>query len=122
MDYQTILQQLDNEIELKRNEQNMSREKIKELFREKHGDYWYISEIDTWINIDVTKVPALDKVNKYILFKISSFDVEQSYDVTLFGVNDNIKPYTIEEYHNKYCVKDIDNNRWIFNENNLIDN
>ena len=122
MDYQTILQQLDNEIELKRNEQNMSREKIKELFREKHGDYWYISEIDTWINIDVTKVPALDKVNKYILFKISSFDVEQSYDVTLFGVNDNIKPYTIEEYHNKYCVKDIDNNRWIFNEDNLIDN
>lgn len=122
MDYQTILQQLDNEIELKRNEQNMSREKVKELFREKHGDYWYISKIDTWINIDVTKVPALDKVNKYILFKISSFDVEQSYDVTLFGVNDNIKPYTIEEYHNKYCVKDIDNNRWIFNEDNLIDN
>ena len=122
MDYQTILQQLDNEIELKRNEQNMSREKVKELFREKHGDYWYISKIDTWINIDVTKVPALDKVNKYILFKISSFDVEQSYDVTLFGVNDNIKPYTIEEYHNKYCVKDKDNNRWIFNEDNLIDN
>lgn len=122
MDYQTILQQLDNEIELKRNEQNMSREKVKELFREKHGDYWYISKIDTWINIDVTKVPALDKVNKYILFKISSFDVEQSYDVTLFSVNDNIKPYTIEEYHNKYCVKDIDNNRCIFNEDNLIDN
>jgi len=114
MDYQTILNNLDNEINVKREEDKMPQSEVLELYKNKHGEYWYCKVVDTWVHIDIRSIPSIDRVNKYVLFKLSSVDIEQSYDITLLGVTTDTSPYTISEYHDKFCSKDEENDRWIF--------
>ena len=113
MDYQTLLNNLDNEINVKREEEKMPRSEVRKLYINKHGEYWYCRVVDTWVHIDIQSIPSIDRINKYVLFKISSADIEQSYDITLLGVAKGIIPYTISEYHDEFCSKDEENDRWI---------
>lgn len=78
-----------------------------------HGDYWYCSEIDVWVSVDVRSVPALDLVNAIGLYKdLDPSKVEQSVGETEMGVWSGPKAYTIEEYHQNLCVNVGD--KWIY--------
>jgi hypothetical protein len=92
-----------------------SRMKNETDFREKFGDYWYSEEIDTWIRVGVYGYRALDKVNGCGVMHYDLKDVKQSTFMTAVAPGPGIVPYTIEEYHNKFCSYDENDKRWILN-------
>ncbi len=95
-----------------------ARVKNKQDYKDKHGDYWYCKVVDAWVSIDVLDIPALDKINTcgvmYGKFKLESST--QPLWATLLGSLEEIVPYTIDEYHDKFCTKDANTDRWVFNQ------
>jgi len=65
-------------------------------FRNKHGDYWYCSYVDTWVHYLITSIPSIDGVNNYFIMGFDINDVEQKILETLKGKIPMPTPYTID--------------------------
>jgi hypothetical protein len=81
-------------------------------FREKFGDHWYSREIDAWVPVGRYGHPSLDRVNSSGIFEYDLTSVEQSGFQTAVAPGPNMVPYTLEEYHERYCTYDEDKKRW----------
>ena len=99
-----------------RKEKKAAAIKNKRDYKEEHGDYWYCKEVDTWVSIDTLDITALDKINTYgvIYGKFNLDSPTQSMWETLVGSSEQITPYTIDEYHHKFCTKNDETDRWIY--------
>ena len=99
-------------------EQKAARTKRKQDYRDKHGDYWYCKVVDAWVSIDILDIPALDKINTCgVMYGRLNLDSStQPLWATLMGSLEEIVPYTIDEYHDKFCTKDTETGRWVFNQ------
>jgi hypothetical protein len=101
----------------KKREALISRKREKEeLFVKVWGDHWYCKNVDTWVSLSVNTIPAIDKVNTYLLFNgLNPNSVTQPVLVTLLGRDPMPTPYTIEEYHEVYCRYDRNLDKWVYN-------
>lgn len=99
-------------LEKSRKDAQQAHDKLLNDFREKFGDHWYSTDVQAWIPLEVRRFPALDKVNSYLKFRLETDSVEQSAPITLLGSTKELEPYTIDEYHEKYCDFDEAQNKW----------
>ena len=101
----------------KREEQKAAMIKNKQDYKEEHGDYWYCECVDAWVSIECLRIPSLDKINTYgvVYGKFNLESPTQSMWETLVGSSEQITPYTIDEYHHKFCTKNDETDRWIYN-------
>jgi hypothetical protein len=114
MDYQAWCEEGDRQMEEEKlryrqiREENVQKQ-IKEIeeYRKKHGDYWKYS--DVYIPIEIRSVPAYDKVNSVsiVIAKGDHFIFTTQVATTLQG-------YTPNEYHEKFCEYDKENDRWVY--------
>jgi len=80
-------------------------------FRKKFGNHWYSREIDAWVPVGRYGHPSMDRINSSGLFEYDLTSVEQScFQTAVAGIG--IEPYTLEEYHERYCTYDEDKKRW----------
>lgn len=119
LDYQKWCKETDENMAKKCAEEEKSRKDAQDArdkhisdFRDKFGDYWYSKDVQAWIPLEVRRFPALDKVNTYMKFHLETDSVEQGCPITLLGSTQELEPYTIDEYHEKYCDFDEAQNKW----------
>ena len=86
-----------------------------EDFIRKFGNYWYTSYADVWVKVGKYGLPSLDKVNSAGIFELNLDNNDHSVFTTLLAMNPMPEPYTIEEYHNKFCTFNEEENRWYLN-------
>lgn len=75
--------------------------------KKKNGDYWKYGDI--YVPIEILSIPALDRVNTVSLL------LHNSEHHIVKTALDSLRPeYTKEEYLEKYCKYDEENDRWIY--------
>jgi hypothetical protein len=67
-------------------------------------DYWVYNNI--YIPMEIKQIPAFDKCN-WIHYN-------DKYRYTITFMHSKQTPYTFEEYCNRYCEYDTENDRWIY--------
>ena len=73
------------------------------LFNEiKNNIYWRYNAADIYI-------PALDNVNTILLEKSDS-----GYFISATEVHSEMKPFTIQEYRDRFCKYDEETNKWFY--------
>ena len=94
--------------EVQRSDAKERRQKFIEDYREKHGDYWKWGDI--WVPLEIGSIPAMDKANSISLM---NFGNDQTHIVST-AVHSLMEPYTLDEYHAKFCRFDEETERWIY--------
>ena len=125
MDYQEWCNEMDQEEKKKKEEEKKLMEKRKldnennlKEFKEKFGDFWYCENIDTWIPLNIKKIESIDKINFYYLMGyLNTESAKQPVAESLVGAKPMPEPYTIEEYHEKFCYFDEQQKKWIYKNN-----
>ena len=116
MDYQAWCKDCDQQEadqktkwEVQRSDAKERRQKFIENYREKHGDYWKWG--DVYVPLEIGSIPSMDKVNSVSLLSLGANDEPQIVTTAVYSL---MEPYTLDEYHAKFCKFDEETERWIY--------
>lgn len=68
--------------------------------------FWHYEEADCWVAPGVVNIPAIDKANS-VLWKGDRWVSTEVFTTA--------PPYTVDEYHQKYCKWNEEVKKWIYN-------
>lgn len=75
--------------------------------------YWHYREADCWISPDTISIPSIDRANTVFYDGRKGDDGLDIYSET--EVFTTMNPYTVDEYHQRYCKLDNVSGKWIYN-------
>lgn len=83
-------------------------QKLSQSLTDKIKDNWYYKEGDVYVPAHVHKIVSIDKTNMVTI----SIRPDGTTGYSKSCVIPSANPYTIEEYHSKFCSKM--NNKWTY--------
>lgn len=121
MDYQQWTQEADKKIERDReewrriqDEEAAERARKKKLFLEKTPEFWYYAPADVHVPVRFTSICDIDNANRSFVW----INDDGSYSVATKSMASNKKPFTVDEYHQRFCDYDEKRKIWIYNAKN----